>query len=978
MKLKRCVALLLLIVMAMTCMPMQVLAEEMSETGENVSVEVIPEAEEASGEDESAYDGTEVPETETGSPDDETAEGLISEEVPETNDFPTEPEDLLTDETQSEDVSAEQLPKANPAEETDSTETEPSDSVDETIAPPVDLRHPLQAAMDTYGSIYVTTVHQARVFSNSALTEDALVYTTTQDIFIMLATEFTDRNTVMVWFLDEDGETVHGYVSADDLNEQFLLEEDLDEINFLPQGDGMTDHGVKILFQVSGSYPDAGMEPAPEQSVEPEEDPNETPVDDGLPVEDMFFPEDTELPQTEAVEPEATDEPEMTPDEVFQDSEFASEKTDERQTEETVPPEELKPEETPGIFPTEDETLPEEVPDYPEEPVTDLAGKYVGVTTETRVFGGVDSQAVENDYTSEYLGNFVKNATVQILSVEQDEAAHTWYQVRFLYGNDFPDGRMIWTDYATAWILADETMEAFAESCSVTDFAFTDDYLNTTRSGARRILAATPMNGFSLKNIHGAVGGFYAFQSGLYGSSGLDSDYPQLAKSTAHGTIYATPHYLDGFVVYCLEHNLSGPGEGTGSDLTAKGPYVLVDMDTFVTDPSYGGASGVRYSARTMHALGWVLRHTYPFMALDRNDSDNEVWSRAAGQFAMREVIKQLEGAQYVRYYWDMNNFYAFSGGAPAVYLEYARWLAANGIARASITGNISVSDQRLTVSGGNYIGTVTVTTDADLIRISKSAGTITGNSGGSDENYYYLHSGDTIQITSSESRFSVMMESMASDAEEARFLIGVASAAIQKVLVPLYGAPYTLKSGSVTFELSYGDILITKQSADGVLLEGTVFELLNSEGVSVATATTAANGTARFTGLLPGVYTVREKTASQGYRLSAASQNISVVAGVTSTATFTNDRIMGRIRIVKTDKLTEQPLPGAVFTVTRLSAPETDHASDIGKVVATITTNEQGIAETDLLPWGEYKIEETGVPEGYLDAGYTTTVWIK
>jgi uncharacterized surface anchored protein len=102
------------------------------------------------------------------------------------------------------------------------------------------------------------------------------------------------------------------------------------------------------------------------------------------------------------------------------------------------------------------------------------------------------------------------------------------------------------------------------------------------------------------------------------------------------------------------------------------------------------------------------------------------------------------------------------------------------------------------------------------------------------------------------------------------------------------------------------------------------------------------------------------------------------VVAGVTSKATFTSNRISGRIRIVKKDSVTEKPLPGAVFTVTRLSGPESDNASDIGKVVATITTNAQGIAETGLLPWGEYKIIEAGVPDGYLDSGYTTTVWIK
>ena len=86
----------------------------------------------------------------------------------------------------------------------------------------------------------------------------------------------------------------------------------------------------------------------------------------------------------------------------------------------------------------------------------------------------------------------------------------------------------------------------------------------------------------------------------------------------------------------------------------------------------------------------------------------------------------------------------------------------------------------------------------------------------------------------------------------------------------------------------------------------------------------------------------------------------------------------MGRIRIVKTDSETGLPIAGAVFSVTRLSGPESDQAADIGTVVAQMTTDAQGMAETGLLPWGEYQITETGVPEGYLDAGYVTTAWIQ
>jgi len=981
---KRFTALILSVLMVLTCLPMSAMAEETVIPTEDISVEVIPDDSDALPDQETAPVEEEMPDQErseeTSIPEVTQEEQMPQEEVPLEETIPQ------AEETQPAEVPEDQpVSEKTPAEE--SAEEAPAETEQEVVEPVHDDRHPLQAAIDTYGHIYVATVRQTDVFSTDDLDADTLVFTTTKDVFLLMATKFTEHGTVKVWFLDADGNVVTGFVSAKDLDEKYLLDEDIREVNFLPVGQGMTAIGMMSLFLVNGVYPFA-EEPQPvdepvevPSDVEPMDEPSEEQPADETAVEPVQE-ESVEVPDDPAEEtlPEAdpTDQTDPVEDMPADEPQEAAQDEPATDAEPSVDPEEVS--ETQEALPEEGENdePQEETSEIPEEPAYAASGFYISVTTKTRVFAAKDAQATETYYSGEYLGNFVKDATVQILSVDFDETGSAWYQVRFLYGDDFKDGTMKWTDYATCWILPDETGETMEEGCTVTDFAYTLEYLQQVRNSGRRMLKATPMNGFTLKNINGKVGGFYAWQSGLYGSSGKDSDYPQLAKSAAHGTIYATPHYLEGFTVFCLEHNLSGPGEGSGSNQSAKGPYVLVDMDTFVTNSAYGGTTGVRYKASTMHALGWVLRHTYPFMAVNRSDSNNEVWSRAAGQFAMREVIKQLEGAQYVRSYWDMDNFYSFSGGAPAVYLEYARWLAANGIARAKITGNITASNQSLSVSGSSYIGTVKLTTDADLIRIPKSAGTITGNSGGSDSSYYYVKSGDTIKITSTQSKFSVSMQSLSSSDEEANFLVGVPSVSIQKILVPLYGAPTPLKSGSVTFELKLGEITVTKKSEDGILLKGTVFELLNSAGSVVATATTNAKGVATFASLQPGNYTVREKTASQGYKLASASQNVAVVAGVTSTATFTNARISGRVRIVKTDKVTEKPLPGAVFTVTRLSGPESDNASDIGKVVATITTNAQGIAETGLLPWGEYKIVETGVPEGYLDSGYTTTVWIK
>lgn len=622
-------------------------------------------------------------------------------------------------------------------------------------------------------------------------------------------------------------------------------------------------------------------------------------------------------------------------------------------------------EETEQPAPTEEPLLMESpIP----EPSTAQVGDFVAVFTTTRVYPYID-ETVADDYDGDdYMGVFVKNAIVQVESVAQDSLGRYWYAGRYLYGDDFADGTLKWTNTDTVYVLASETAETAEQDFTITDYAY--PYVPRTYGLLR---SASPMNGFSLKTINAPIPSFYVGQSGVYGSSGKDSDYLQIAKSSDHGTIYATPHYLDGFTVYCLEHNLSGPGENiSGGGQQPKGPYMIVDIDSYRNNPGY---SSIIYHDSTMHAIAWVLRHTYPFMALDRSDSDNETWSRVAGQFAIRQVIRELEGAQYVRSYWNMDNFYRASGQAPAVYLEYARWLAANGIARGRITGNINVSGKSTMASGSGYVGTVTLTTDADLMRVSRSAGSITGNTAGSDGSYYYLNSGDTISVTSSANSFSITVESVSSEDEEASFLVGVPSVEIQKVLIPQYGYPYKLKSVSVKFDVPMGSISVTKKDAQtGVTLAGAVYELLNATSSIVQTQTTGANGVATFANLQPGTYLVREKGAPQGYTVDVNNaQNVTVTAGTVSTASFTNDVMTSKIRIIKKDQLTKQPLAGVEFTVTRLSAPA--GRSGIGEVVAVITTDANGTAETGWLDWGRYRVEETKVPPHFVDNHYSTEI---
>ena len=649
---------------------------------------------------------------------------------------------------------------------------------------------------------------------------------------------------------------------------------------------------------------------------------------DGLP---DYIPE----PETDVVDGAADDE---SADELSEQKESLIE-------EETTP-------DLPDFIPEEELPALEE-----EEPQDVQAGEFVRVTPNTRVYLEIDETAGDDDDGELYDGNFVNEANVYVEQARQDAQGRTWLLVRYLYGAEEPNGEMAWTDTATVWVLAEETRPSDAADYDVTDYAF-----------PYPPIALYAASDFNLRDYNAGVQTFYPGQQNLYGSSGHDSEYKQIAKLDGYGTIYATPHYLEGQTVYCLEHTMNSPGTKNN----ASGPFEVVDLDGYAVKPGY---SGDIYGSRTMHAIGWVLRHTYPYMIVDTGYADSDVWSRVAGQFAIREVVKQLEGDWYVRDYWRMDEFYRASGQAPGDYLEYARWLAACAIERAGITGEIGISSKSVSMQNGSYVGTVTLTTDADLIRISRSVGSLTGNSAGSDGEYYYLRSGDTISVTSTQSTFSIAAQSVSSQDEEAAFLIGIPDADIQKVIIPQYGLPAKMKEVRIEFEQPYGAVRVSKISADnGAMLSGATFELMNGAGTVLATQTTGADGTARFDNLPAGGYTVREVGAPTGYKIAVnPSQTVTVTAGATSDVRFENDRVNGKIRIVKRDALTKEVLAGAVFTVTRLSAAEGGGA--VGEAVATLTTGADGTAETGWLQWGRYRIAETGVPEHYADGGFVTEI---
>ena len=572
---------------------------------------------------------------------------------------------------------------------------------------------------------------------------------------------------------------------------------------------------------------------------------------------------------------------------------------------------------------------------------------FVLVTENTRVFSDVDETADEADGEL-YDGSFVRTANVQVEEVRQDGMGRTWLLVRYLYGEEEPDGEMAWTDTATVWVMAEETQPSDAADYDVTAYAFpfTPVELYAANNPPR------------LQTLSGNTGEFYAGQT-VYAYSVHDD--VQIASLKNYGAIYATQHYINEHVVYCLEHTMNSPGIKDNPE----GPYKVVDLAQYGQTAGY---SGIIYSEKTMHAIGWVLRHTFPFMGIDRYEDECLEWSRAAGQFAIREVIKQLEGSQYVRDYWRMDDFYRATGQAPKEYLEYARWLAANALTYAQMTGEITVSNVSVSVANGVCTGTATLTTDAPRIRIRRSVGTITGYTGGENGTYVYLNSGDTITVSQAGSGFSFTAESVSTEELEANFLVAVPDANVQKVVIPQRGSPYPLKSTEIRFDMPNGALVVTKtDAASGAVLAGATFELTNASGTVVATQTTGADGAAHFDNLPAGNYTVREINAPTGYLVAVPdSQSVTVTAGGTTGAAFADERIQGRIRIAKTDSLTKEPLAGAEFTITRTDGTGTP---------IVLTTDVNGNAETDWLDYGRYRVTESKVPAHYETSGFSTEI---
>ncbi|OPX46861.1 SpaA isopeptide-forming pilin-related protein [Clostridium thermobutyricum] len=161
------------------------------------------------------------------------------------------------------------------------------------------------------------------------------------------------------------------------------------------------------------------------------------------------------------------------------------------------------------------------------------------------------------------------------------------------------------------------------------------------------------------------------------------------------------------------------------------------------------------------------------------------------------------------------------------------------------------------------------------------------------------------------------------------------------------------------------GNITITKEGLNKEKLAGAIFEITGPNGFN-REVTTGDNGSVSLNGLAWGTYTIKEIKAPQGYELNYKPQTVNINAktvNLTQGLTFTDIRLNGSIKVTKLGK-DGVKLSGAEFTITG--------ANNFKKV---ITTDINGVATLNNLPWGTYSIKETKAPIGYKLSDKTQTV---
>ena len=150
---------------------------------------------------------------------------------------------------------------------------------------------------------------------------------------------------------------------------------------------------------------------------------------------------------------------------------------------------------------------------------------------------------------------------------------------------------------------------------------------------------------------------------------------------------------------------------------------------------------------------------------------------------------------------------------------------------------------------------------------------------------------------------------------------------------------------------------LVKLDSFNSEGLPGATFRIAKIEdGTHYLDRITDTKGEINISDLEPGVYSIIEMDAPEGYVKDLREYHVELFPGQTSELVVSNDR-MPNLEILKTDAITGKPVAGVTFTVKRVDS----------STLTTVTSDENGRCFLEKLMPGVYEIWEQSVPDGYL-----------
>lgn len=149
----------------------------------------------------------------------------------------------------------------------------------------------------------------------------------------------------------------------------------------------------------------------------------------------------------------------------------------------------------------------------------------------------------------------------------------------------------------------------------------------------------------------------------------------------------------------------------------------------------------------------------------------------------------------------------------------------------------------------------------------------------------------------------------------------------------------------------------LVKVDADGKGLAGAVFRISKIEdGSRYLDRVSGTDGKILIENLEPGIYSVLELSAPEGYVRDDTEYHVELFPGKTSRIVISNLK-KPDLKIIKTDAVTGKPIADVTFTVRKAD----------GATVSTVTTNTNGEALLKNLDPGVYQVTEQSVPAGYI-----------